>query len=92
MISDMPFGWFSGSSTPKSSQTTDASRTAKSIVNSPPSLRLDPQNPDGIKPCCACPITKQKRDDCFMNSANGEVECKDLIQAHKEYEWLLDSS
>jgi len=46
---------------------------------------VDPLNPDGIKPCCACPVTKQKRDDCFMNSVNGEVECKDLVRAHKEY-------
>ena len=42
-------------------------------------------NPEGVKPCCACPLTKRKRDDCFMNSVNGEVECKDLITAHREY-------
>jgi hypothetical protein len=38
-----------------------------------------------VKPCCACPLTKQKRDDCFFNSANGDVECRDLINAHRQY-------
>ena len=47
-------------------------------------LILDPSNPEGVKPCCACLVTKRKRDDCFMNSSNGEVECKDLVQAHRE--------
>jgi hypothetical protein len=43
-----------------------------------------PMNPEGIKPCCACPLTKQKRDDCFMNTTNAALECKDFVQAHKE--------
>lgn len=49
-------------------------------------FNVDSLNPEGIKPCCACPVTKRKRDDCFMNSPNGEVECKDLIEAHREYD------
>jgi cytochrome c oxidase assembly protein subunit 17 len=84
----MPFGWFSGSSTPSPEKKVETSATLKSTL---PLTEVcfvddetDPLNPEGIKPCCACPITKQKRDDCFMNSANGEVECSDLIQAHKE--------
>jgi cytochrome c oxidase assembly protein subunit 17 len=46
---------------------------------------VDGLNPEGVKPCCACPVTKRKRDDCFMRSPNGEVECKELIEAHREY-------
>ena len=90
----MPFGWwFNASSQPASSKKEDTSSIAKSSVFLMTWLILGPLNPEGVKPCCACPLTKQKRDDCFMNSINGEVECKDLIQAHKEYElarlWLI---
>jgi len=34
-----------------------------------------------LKPCCACPETKQPRDKCIVE--NGEENCKDLIEAHK---------
>ena len=81
----MLFGWFCGPSKPAPSTQVDTSPSAKSRHSYANCLIVDPLNPDGIKPCCACPITKQKRDDCFMKSANGEVECKDLIQAHREY-------
>ena len=48
----------------------------------------DPLDPEGIKPCSPCPLTKQKRDDCFIYSTNGEIECKDLVQAHKDWIWI----
>ena len=35
-----------------------------------------------LKPCCACPETKKVRDQCIVE--NGEENCKDLIEAHKE--------
>ncbi|KAL4484392.1 hypothetical protein ABPG74_019569 [Tetrahymena malaccensis] len=35
-----------------------------------------------LKPCCACPETKKLRDACVFN--NGEENCKDFIEAHKE--------
>jgi len=35
-----------------------------------------------LKPCCACPETKQPRDACIME--NGEENCQDLIEAHKK--------
>ena len=35
-----------------------------------------------LKPCCACPETKKPRDECIME--NGEENCGDLIEAHKE--------
>lgn len=35
-----------------------------------------------LKPCCACPETKKKRDECVV--LNGEENCKALIEAHKE--------
>jgi len=42
-----------------------------------------PVGPDGkkLKPCCACPETKQVRDECIMEK--GEENCGDLIEAHK---------
>ena len=35
-----------------------------------------------LKPCCACPETKQKRDACIME--NGQENCTELIEAHKK--------
>ena len=35
-----------------------------------------------MKPCCACPETKQPRDACIIEK--GEENCQDLIEAHKK--------
>ncbi|XP_029434418.1 cytochrome c oxidase copper chaperone isoform X2 [Rhinatrema bivittatum] len=35
-----------------------------------------------LKPCCACPETKQARDSCIIEK--GEENCQALIEAHKE--------
>jgi cytochrome c oxidase assembly protein subunit 17 len=35
-----------------------------------------------LKPCCACPETKQPRDACIME--NGQENCIELIEAHKK--------
>ncbi|RWS07130.1 cytochrome c oxidase copper chaperone-like protein [Dinothrombium tinctorium] len=35
-----------------------------------------------LKPCCACPETKRARDQCIIE--NGEENCRELIEAHKE--------
>ncbi|EPZ30868.1 cytochrome C oxidase copper chaperone [Rozella allomycis CSF55] len=40
------------------------------------------KNPENLKPCCACPDTKKKRDECVF--LKGEESCKELIEAHKE--------
>lgn len=34
-----------------------------------------------LRPCCACPETKRARDECIIE--NGEANCTDLIEAHK---------
>jgi len=40
-------------------------------------------NPDGVKPCCACPLTKRARDDCFLKfGPDAEVKCADLLEQH----------
>ncbi|EPY53587.1 cytochrome C oxidase copper chaperone Cox17 [Schizosaccharomyces cryophilus OY26] len=36
------------------------------------------------KPCCACPETKQARDQCMLNSENGPIDCAKLIEAHRQ--------
>ena len=53
------------------------------------SLKLEnvnkrPVDKDGnpLKPCCACPETKQPRDACIIEK--GEANCQDLIEAHKK--------
>jgi len=33
-----------------------------------------------LKPCCACPETKQPRDLCIVEK--GEANCTELIEAH----------
>uniref|UniRef100_A0A4W5MVB2 Cytochrome c oxidase copper chaperone COX17 n=1 Tax=Hucho hucho TaxID=62062 RepID=A0A4W5MVB2_9TELE len=35
-----------------------------------------------LKPCCACPETKNVRDVCIIEK--GEESCTDLIEAHKD--------
>lgn len=35
-----------------------------------------------LKPCCACPETKEARDKCVIE--RGEENCGDLIEAHKK--------
>jgi len=42
----------------------------------------DSGNPKKLKPCCACPETKQARDACIMEK--GQEKCSDLIEAHKK--------
>lgn len=34
------------------------------------------------KPCCACPETRQKRDECVI--VKGEEGCIELIRKHQE--------
>jgi len=41
-----------------------------------------PAEGEKLKPCCACPETKKVRDECIV--LNGEENCGDLIEAHKE--------
>ncbi|ORY83630.1 putative copper chaperone for respiratory chain complex IV [Protomyces lactucae-debilis] len=36
------------------------------------------------KPCCICLDEKRVRDECMFNSEDGMVQCKDLIQKHRE--------
>ncbi|XP_022916594.1 cytochrome c oxidase copper chaperone [Onthophagus taurus] len=40
------------------------------------------EEPKKLKPCCACPETKQARDKCIIE--NGQENCTDLIKAHKD--------
>ncbi|TDL20125.1 hypothetical protein BD410DRAFT_726271, partial [Rickenella mellea] len=48
----------------------------------------NPLNPQGLKPCCACPETKAARNECFLNSgssgseADADEKCKSMVQAH----------
>jgi len=45
---------------------------------------VNPLNPQGLKPCCACPEQKSARDDCFLkhDSSEADERCKELVQAH----------
>ncbi|TIA91527.1 hypothetical protein E3P81_02015 [Wallemia ichthyophaga] len=52
--------------------------------------KKNPLNPEGIKPCCACPQTKKARDECFLfngsnaDSSNGSSDaCKGVLEAHQ---------
>jgi len=50
----------------------------------PTDPKQNPLNPQGLKPCCACPQTKSARDDCFLKFDGSEADekCKELVQAH----------
>ncbi|KAK6906916.1 cytochrome c oxidase assembly protein subunit 17 [Kwoniella mangroviensis CBS 8886] len=59
--------------------------SSRSATPDTSNANVSPLNPQGLKPCCACPETKSKRDDCFLKSAPGEgdVNCREFIEAHK---------
>ncbi|KAI0300698.1 cytochrome C oxidase copper chaperone-domain-containing protein, partial [Multifurca ochricompacta] len=50
----------------------------------PTDPKQNPLNPQGLKPCCACPQTKSARDDCFLkfDSSEADEKCKALVQGH----------
>ncbi|EEB90264.1 hypothetical protein MPER_11547 [Moniliophthora perniciosa FA553] len=40
---------------------------------------MNPLNPQGLKPCCACPQTKSARDDCIMKyGSEADEKCHEL--------------
>ncbi|KAK8861312.1 hypothetical protein IAR55_002131 [Kwoniella newhampshirensis] len=85
MVSFLGFG----SSSDASSSTSTTPSAVSSRTPSPElgavKKEVNPLNPQGLKPCCACPETKQARDDCFIRSSPGEGDenCKAFIEAHK---------
>ncbi|KAH8824608.1 cytochrome C oxidase copper chaperone-domain-containing protein [Flagelloscypha sp. PMI_526] len=45
--------------------------------------KQNPLNPEGLKPCCACPETKAARDGCFLREGPyAEEKCTELVQKH----------
>ncbi|KAG2020924.1 hypothetical protein CC2G_006208 [Coprinopsis cinerea AmutBmut pab1-1] len=59
--------WWSGSPAPESKP------------YDPTDPKQNPLNPEGLKPCCACPLTKRARDDCFLkfDAAEAPEKCKE---------------
>eukprot|EP00040_Diaphanoeca_grandis_P026773 m.150444 g.150444 ORF g.150444 m.150444 type:complete len:77 (-) comp30725_c2_seq1:1002-1232(-) len=55
--------------------------TPRATTTVPPTTAKPKTKAEGLKPCCACPVTKTARDDCVI--LNGEENCADLIEAHK---------
>ncbi|PAV23454.1 cytochrome c oxidase copper chaperone [Pyrrhoderma noxium] len=64
--------WWSGSS------------TAPVSAPNPNSKTTNPLNPQGLKPCCACPETKRARDECYMKTdpESADEKCRELVAAH----------
>ncbi|KAL0579234.1 hypothetical protein V5O48_002796 [Marasmius crinis-equi] len=49
----------------------------------PTNPKMNPLNPEGLKPCCACPQTKSVRDDCFLKyGPEADESCQELVQKH----------
>ncbi|KAK7440262.1 hypothetical protein VKT23_017202 [Stygiomarasmius scandens] len=49
----------------------------------PTNPKMNPLNPEGLKPCCACPQTKSARDDCFLKyGSEADEKCRELVQNH----------
>ncbi|KAK4048778.1 hypothetical protein OIV83_004544 [Microbotryomycetes sp. JL201] len=51
--------------------------------------KINPLNPQGLKPCCACPETKKARDDCFLKygsnadpGSDSQDKCKHIVEQH----------
>ncbi|GAA5833773.1 hypothetical protein JCM11251_005961 [Rhodosporidiobolus azoricus] len=66
-------------------------QTGKPLTNSEAANpALNPRNPQGEKPCCACPETKKARDDCFLQFGSNQDDgndsadkCKEIVAAHR---------
>ncbi|KAG9011176.1 hypothetical protein FRB94_009102 [Tulasnella sp. JGI-2019a] len=73
------FEWLTGKSSAAAPPPSSATPAAAA-----PACEVNPLNPNGLKPCCACPETKSARDACFLNfdSTEADEKCKDLVQAH----------
>ncbi|KAF5349514.1 hypothetical protein D9756_009025 [Leucocoprinus leucothites] len=53
----------------------------------PTNPKQNPLNPQGLKPCCACPQTKSARDDCFLKHGDEATEkCKEVVENHLAYD------
>ncbi|TFK69651.1 hypothetical protein BDN72DRAFT_888237 [Pluteus cervinus] len=50
----------------------------------PTNPKVNPLNPQGLKPCCACPQTKSARDDCFLKNDSSEApeKCREVVENH----------
>ncbi|KAI2809585.1 hypothetical protein RDWZM_003183 [Blomia tropicalis] len=51
----------------------------KELTNSGDQVKSEEKK---LKPCCACPETRKKRDTCIIE--NGEANCTKYIEEHKE--------
>ncbi|KIO19961.1 hypothetical protein M407DRAFT_246005 [Tulasnella calospora MUT 4182] len=76
------FGWFSSS--PNADKPNTAVATSVDACPVPIAKEANPLNPQGLKPCCACPETKSARDACFLkfDTAEADEKCKWLVKAH----------
>ncbi|KAH7928213.1 hypothetical protein BV22DRAFT_1103248 [Leucogyrophana mollusca] len=50
----------------------------------PTNPKMNPLNPKGLKPCCACPETKSARDACFLEKGGEQGQCAELVRKHVE--------
>ncbi|KAI6009507.1 COX17-domain-containing protein [Pisolithus orientalis] len=50
----------------------------------PTNPKMNPLNPKGLKPCCACPETKAARDACFLEKGGDQGQCAEVLKKHVE--------
>ncbi|KAF8548455.1 hypothetical protein OG21DRAFT_1449075 [Imleria badia] len=50
----------------------------------PTNPKMNPLNPKGLKPCCACLETKSARDSCFLQHGADDGQCAELLKKHVE--------
>ncbi|KXS18430.1 cytochrome C oxidase copper chaperone [Gonapodya prolifera JEL478] len=74
---------FFGRSSTSTTQSSSPALLAPSSL--PPPKPTDTPAEPKCKPCCACPDTRQARDDCMiMYGEDGETKCAQLIKAHQQ--------
>ncbi|ORX36415.1 cytochrome C oxidase copper chaperone-domain-containing protein [Kockovaella imperatae] len=79
----MGFLGFGSSSSTSSDLASRSASPEGAVTTSEP--RSNPLNPNNVKPCCACPETKEQRDKCFFNNSPEEAgdKCRALVEAHR---------
>ncbi|KAJ9098591.1 hypothetical protein QFC21_004233 [Naganishia friedmannii] len=80
------FDYFSSASPAKALVPEKTASTTQNSAVKTPNTNVNPLNPEGLKPCCACPATKSLRDDCFLktNPDTAQEDCREFIEKHKE--------
>jgi cytochrome c oxidase assembly protein subunit 17 len=63
---------------------TNKSEAAAKPASQPNVLTPEANATPKCKPCCACPETRQVRDECVFKYGDEAIQCQELIKKHQD--------